>query len=168
MGRRRSKILRDIYGIGGRAPWWMTVPLALGTYALLHQYAVSDPVVAADPEDALGTALPYVLRQVAAYAQYIVPWLIVVGILSSVLRRATRAQLFAAPPEKWQPEESWPEEPQPEESAEPTCPRCKGRMVRRTAKRGRNAGDPFWGCSRFPACHGTRDVEAEEPYSLSA
>ncbi|HET6629549.1 MAG TPA: topoisomerase DNA-binding C4 zinc finger domain-containing protein [Woeseiaceae bacterium] len=163
MARRRSNILRDLYEIGGMLPWWMTAPLALGTYALLHQYAVSDPVVAADPGDALGTLLPNVLREVAVYAQYIVPWLMVVGMLSAVLRRATRAQLLASPPEERQPEER-----QPGDSSGPACPRCKGRMLRRTAKRGENAGNDFWGCSRFPACHGTREIETEESYALSA
>lgn len=36
------------------------------------------------------------------------------------------------------------------------CPRCGSPMVERTAKSGSNAGKKFWGCSRFPACRGTR------------
>jgi len=39
----------------------------------------------------------------------------------------------------------------------PSCPRCGSRMVRRVARRGRNAGGAFWGCSRFPTCRGTRN-----------
>jgi hypothetical protein len=38
-----------------------------------------------------------------------------------------------------------------------TCPRCGSPMVRRTARRGRNAGNQFWGCSRYPQCKGTRN-----------
>jgi restriction system protein len=38
----------------------------------------------------------------------------------------------------------------------PFCPLCKSSMVRRTAKKGTNAGSQFWGCSQFPACRGTR------------
>jgi len=34
----------------------------------------------------------------------------------------------------------------------PQCPKCGGDMVLRTTKRGKNAGDQFWGCSSFPAC----------------
>jgi len=37
-----------------------------------------------------------------------------------------------------------------------TCPRCGSSMIRRMAKRGRNAGNYFWGCSRYPNCKGTR------------
>jgi restriction system protein len=40
--------------------------------------------------------------------------------------------------------------------AEPTCPMCGEPMVRRTAKRGANAGTDFWGCSQYPRCRGTR------------
>jgi restriction system protein len=38
----------------------------------------------------------------------------------------------------------------------PSCPACQSQMVRRMAKKGPNAGTQFWGCSRFPACKGTR------------
>lgn len=38
------------------------------------------------------------------------------------------------------------------------CPICQSPMVKRTAKRGVNAGNEFWGCSRYPACKGTRPV----------
>lgn len=36
------------------------------------------------------------------------------------------------------------------------CPTCNSQMVLRTAKRGVNAGNSFFGCSRYPACRGTR------------
>jgi restriction system protein len=38
------------------------------------------------------------------------------------------------------------------------CPKCNSPMVRRTAKRGYRAGAQFYGCSRFPDCHGKRDA----------
>lgn len=41
---------------------------------------------------------------------------------------------------------------------ETTCPVCQSPMVMRTAKRGKNAGGSFWGCSRYPKCRGTRAV----------
>ena len=39
----------------------------------------------------------------------------------------------------------------------PQCPRCGEPMVKRTAKRGANAGHDFWGCSAYPRCRGTRE-----------
>ena len=38
----------------------------------------------------------------------------------------------------------------------PACPVCQSQMVERTAKRGANSGNGFWGCSQYPACKGTR------------
>jgi restriction system protein len=37
----------------------------------------------------------------------------------------------------------------------PMCPTCKTPMVRRTAKRGSNAGGSFWGCAQYPKCRQT-------------
>lgn len=38
------------------------------------------------------------------------------------------------------------------------CPICTADMVKRTAKKGANAGSKFWGCSKYPACRGTRTI----------
>jgi DNA-binding helix-hairpin-helix protein with protein kinase domain len=40
----------------------------------------------------------------------------------------------------------------------PKCPRCRSSMVKRVAKRGRNAGQYFWGCSRYPSCKGVANL----------
>jgi restriction system protein len=40
-------------------------------------------------------------------------------------------------------------------AAAPSCPRCAQSMVRRTARKGINAGQEFWGCSDYPRCRGT-------------
>lgn len=36
----------------------------------------------------------------------------------------------------------------------PSCPKCGALMVKRRAAKGANAGNEFWGCSKFPACRG--------------
>jgi restriction system protein len=38
------------------------------------------------------------------------------------------------------------------------CPLCAKPMVRRTAKRGANVGNEFWGCTGYPNCRGTRPI----------
>jgi len=40
----------------------------------------------------------------------------------------------------------------------PRCPSCGDVMVVRTVRNGAHAGNTFWGCSKYPACHGTRKV----------
>jgi len=44
----------------------------------------------------------------------------------------------------------------------PTCPLCGSPMVERVAKRGKNAGNRFYGCSKYPKCKGTLGVESGE------
>lgn len=34
------------------------------------------------------------------------------------------------------------------------CPKCGGSMIKRTAKKGSNTGNEFWGCGNYPQCRG--------------
>lgn len=43
--------------------------------------------------------------------------------------------------------------------ASPPCPVCNRTMVRRTAKRGPNLGNDFWGCPAYPECTGIRQID---------
>ncbi|WP_028865217.1 nuclease-related domain-containing protein [Psychromonas aquimarina] len=38
------------------------------------------------------------------------------------------------------------------ENSEPVCPKCGSAMTLRVAKKGKNAGNQFWGCTNFPQC----------------
>ncbi|MDO9365715.1 MAG: restriction endonuclease [Methylotenera sp.] len=42
--------------------------------------------------------------------------------------------------------------------ATPTCPICSSVMIKRTARKGNNVGNEFWGCSTFPRCKGTVQI----------
>jgi len=42
----------------------------------------------------------------------------------------------------------------------PACPECGKPMRQRTARTGKKAGRTFWGCTGFPECKGTLEVEA--------
>jgi len=44
--------------------------------------------------------------------------------------------------------------------ASPSCPRCGATMI---ARKRRFDGAPFWGCSSFPDCRGTREVALGAP-----
>ena len=42
----------------------------------------------------------------------------------------------------------------------PLCPKCSDTMVLRTVRKGSTAGQKFWGCADYPACRGTRRIDA--------
>jgi len=64
-----------------------------------------------------------------------------------IRERMTRARLEARD-----------EAPQPPAAEAPLCPDCGKPMRQRTARQGPNAGKPFWGCTGYPDCRGTRPV----------
>ena len=39
----------------------------------------------------------------------------------------------------------------------PKCPKCGKAMRKMVARKGRNAGNPFWSCTGYPDCNGTRN-----------
>ncbi|MCX7126937.1 NERD domain-containing protein [Aeromonas sp.] len=43
-----------------------------------------------------------------------------------------------------------------------SCPKCGNAMVLRTARRGSNKGEQFWGCSAYPKCRQIITRQAEE------
>jgi predicted RNA-binding Zn-ribbon protein involved in translation (DUF1610 family) len=49
---------------------------------------------------------------------------------------------------------------EPQSTSSPLCPKCGNEMVLRTAKRGTNQGEQFWGCPNYPRCRGTRKYQA--------
>jgi restriction system protein len=49
--------------------------------------------------------------------------------------------------------------PAPVSTTETACPKCGQSMVLRQAKKGDRAGSQFWGCSKYPACRGIRNVD---------
>ncbi len=46
--------------------------------------------------------------------------------------------------------------PAPDSVDAPTCPKCAVPMTLRTARRGENAGETFWGCPNYPRCRHTK------------
>lgn len=46
------------------------------------------------------------------------------------------------------------EDQAPRTTESPSCPRCASAMVQRSGSRG-----PFWGCSTYPKCRGTVDID---------
>lgn len=41
----------------------------------------------------------------------------------------------------------------------PSCPKCNSAMIERIAKKGTQQGQAFYGCSQFPKCRGTVNID---------
>lgn len=50
------------------------------------------------------------------------------------------------------------------EKSTPRCPDCNSLMTQRTNRR---TGMDFWGCSTYPECNGTREIDQEEHHDDS-
>ncbi|MBQ6320235.1 MAG: NERD domain-containing protein [Lachnospiraceae bacterium] len=46
-----------------------------------------------------------------------------------------------------------------DQSEDMVCPKCGSKLVLRVAKKGENAGNQFYGCSAFPKCRYTQNLE---------
>lgn len=44
---------------------------------------------------------------------------------------------------------------------ERSCPKCAGKLILRTAKKGKNLGKQFYGCSNYPKCRYIQDIEKD-------
>ena len=44
----------------------------------------------------------------------------------------------------------------------PVCARCGANMVLRTGQSGARKGQKFWGCSNYPACRYTKNIEEKK------
>ncbi len=73
--------------------------------------------------------------------------------LLAMIKQAKQAMTSAAPSKISEPHMN-----QSSASVTPSCPQCGAVMVKRIARKGGNAGGEFWGCSKFPACRGVRQL----------
>jgi len=149
-----------------RAPWKVPSPEATAVFDLRL-----DPNPLADG-DGLHEASLYLLAQYAKFA----PWLdaadseraanamlILLNRTLNMLNRQLKAQ-----GESFRQEGGFRErltavriEERDKQQADPNaplCPECEKPMRKRTAKTGKHSGQPFWGCTAYPECTGTREV----------
>lgn len=49
----------------------------------------------------------------------------------------------------------------------PSCPSCGRKLVRRVKGKGRNLGEAFWGCPKYPRCHGKMRMSPSQDASKS-
>jgi hypothetical protein len=129
-------MLGDLFELCALIPWWVGGILAAITYVLLNAYA-STPTQMPTPGQPVLSHHTF-LKLLASVLQYVLPLVMLAGAVASAISRRKRFTSGGM--------------------GSPTCPSCRGAMIRRMAKRGEKAGEEFWGCSNFPRCKGTRDI----------
>jgi hypothetical protein len=76
------------------------------------------------------------------------------------IRKSVAAYLPGSmPPESTQEPVAAVIEHQPSHS-EDVCPKCSSKMIKKTARKGKNAGNAFWGCSAYPKCRHIEGIKA--------
>jgi restriction system protein len=140
LARRRQNLTEDLIEITSKLPWWVGVALAIAAYIGLHSVATSEVTAVAQSGRMDALVTQNLFKTLASVGQYLLPLVFLVGAAMSVFGRNKRRALHATP------------------GGSPACPVCQSAMVRRTAKRGANSGNEFWGCSQYPGCKGTRPV----------
>lgn len=140
VGRRRKGAFDDLMEIGSKLPWKVAAVAAVVSFLALHALAGIDVGTATNTKDIGTVAAKQIFRMVGLIGQIVVPIGLLIGACVGFLKQRNAATIGDLSPP----------------ASRTGCPVCGGPMVRRQAKRGANAGNHFFGCSRYPACKGTR------------
>jgi len=92
----RKNILDDMLFLAAKLPWWLGVGCALLSYLLLHLYSLQPLSPASGLDDLINGVYLGAFRALAAFGQYILPLLFLLGALLSVLQKRKRKNLFKA------------------------------------------------------------------------
>jgi hypothetical protein len=136
MNRRRESGAELMMLAASKLPWWLCLVLgALSDFVLTYVASLPLPKPQGHLEDIQTATRSGFVYAFASMGRIALPLIFAIGAVLSALQRSRKAN--AAP-------------------AQQDCPVCGKAMVSRTAQRGPNAGEKFWGCSDFPKCRGTR------------
>ena len=144
MARRTISQLGDLLEYAESIPWWIGVLLAAGSYLFLNWLASMDLNYSSSVKDFgyyIGKEI-YKIKSAAMILQYVIPISIGAGALLSGINQFRKPVKSGHISSKMSPD----------------CPNCGNKMVIRIAKRGANPGSRFWGCSTFPKCKETLNI----------
>jgi hypothetical protein len=167
--RKKTSPAEDLLELVAMLPWWTGVALALLSCALLQRIAVQPLAVVTGQPGQVGAILTQGLRKGGAAGEFVAPSgrftdaavsfasgrnvMLVDGPKLVGLIRQAKAGAGQPAPRIDAANATTAGAAAAQATA---CPWCSKPMLRRTAKRGANAGSEFWGCAVYPACRGTR------------
>lgn len=155
--RRQTNFFEVMVELVSMVPWWVGLLLALVSYLWLNQIATQS--ITPSPTDikqfteSVGN---HVWISFAKFMQYIIPAACVIGACISAFKQYNKSRKSQNSLSDL--EDDRLHHPNAATTGSPECPVCGSHMVKRTAKKGRRAGETFWGCSKYPSCRGTRET----------
>ena len=91
--RKQGGLANDLFGIAAALPWWAGVALAIISYFIIHPYAVAEVPTALATKQVGQIVTGQLIKSMALYGQYVVPFILLVGALASILGRKKRESL---------------------------------------------------------------------------
>lgn len=164
MARKRTSAFEDIIAIIAKLPWWIGVVLALIFYVWLHHVATQPASTSPADVKQMGAFVgEQIWHTLATILQYILPACSLIGAGISAYKKFLQGnQSSRFTPTKETSDVGFGRErgqlSTEGNSSTPNCDMCGAAMVKRVAKKGANAGEAFWGCTKFPQCRGTRAI----------
>lgn len=187
--KKKTSVAEDVIELVALMPWWVGLVLALVSYLYFHSVASKPAPVMVVPGQVGHSILPTLWYAAAGVLQFIAPLLCLVGAGLSAFQRHKRKQEQSgvgagAPigrtgrsgrsgstssPQSdvgGREQRAAAQSPAAQSSISranaeqaPSCPKCSKPMVRRVARQDAAAGNAFWGCTDYPGCRGTRQIE---------
>lgn len=93
MARRKNSPFNDLFEIAAILPWWVSVILAVITYAFLHQYATAEIAITTTPGQIGEMVVGQMAKALSTYLQYIIPGILLAGAAASFFGRRKRERL---------------------------------------------------------------------------
>lgn len=152
-GRRRKTGAEEFLDFLAESPWWMGLVCAAAVFVFLWFVVPAIARAGPSPDEVAGRVGTPILILISKGIAWPVA---VIVALAGLFAKSVR---FLVGPDEPQKRRDRPRRAGRGRSAPPGCPLCNAPMVRKTARRGRHAGEPFWGCSRYPGCTGKRAVD---------
>ncbi|MBW2940565.1 restriction endonuclease [Zhongshania aquimaris] len=91
----KSTIMEDLFTLGAKLPWKLSLILAFGSAIALHQLSLIDPPVVTGPQDLSKVVFIQVVRFIGLVGQYLVPGALLFGALASFMQRRRGKDLLA-------------------------------------------------------------------------
>lgn len=91
----KSTIMDDLFTLGAKLPWKLSLVLAIGSAIALHQLSLIDPPVSTGLQDLSKVVFVQAARVFGLFGQYLVPAALLFGALAGFMQRRRGKDLLA-------------------------------------------------------------------------